>query len=76
MGGCISPRSLTPIFHTVTSQDLSWDHHPLRELDLSRVYEDTLALGRLDTAVCVTGGGKAKAPPHLSASPTGEIAFE
>lgn len=70
------PRSLTPIFHPVTSQDLSWDHHPLRELDLSRVYEDTLTLDCLDTAVCVTGDGKAKAPPHLSAPPTGGIAFE
>lgn len=55
---------------------LSGDHHPLRELDLSRVCKDTLALGCLNTAVCVTGGGKAKVPPHLSAPPKGRIAFE
>lgn len=69
-------RSLTPIFHTVTSQDLSGDHYPLRELDLSRVCKDTLALGCLDAAVCVTGGGKAKVPPHLPAPPKGGIALE
>lgn len=67
---------MTLIFHTVTSQDLSGEHHLLQELDLSRVCKDTLDLGLLDTAVCVTRGGKEKAPPHLSAPPKGGIAFE